>query len=94
VFVVAANATGADPGGFLYFGNSMIVTPNADVLARAASHEGWVSARLDPATALASLTPGSNVPQRFDHLADRNLALIEHHLDELRRPAKTPFPHG
>jgi predicted amidohydrolase len=94
VFVVAANATGADPGGFLYFGNSMIVTPIADVLARAASHEGWVSALLDPASAMASLTPGSNVPQRFDHLADRNLALIEHHLDELRRPAKTPFPHG
>jgi deaminated glutathione amidase len=94
VFVVAANATGADPGGFLYFGNSMIVTPIADVLARAASHEGWVSARLDPASALASLKPGSNVPQRFDHLADRNLALIEHHLDDLRRPAKTSFPHG
>jgi hypothetical protein len=34
------------------------------------------------------------VPQRFDHLADRNLALIEHHLDDLRRPASTPFPHG
>jgi deaminated glutathione amidase len=93
VFVVASNATGTDPGGYLYFGNSMIVTPIADVLARAASHEGWISARLDPATALASLTPGSNVPQRFDHLADRNLALIERHLDELRRPAKTSVPH-
>ncbi len=94
VFVVAANATGTDPAGVIYFGNSMIVTPIADVLARAASHEGWVSARLDPATALASLTPGSNVPQRFDHLADRNLALIERHLDDLRRPAGTSFPHG
>jgi predicted amidohydrolase len=94
VFVVGANATGADPGGYLYFGNSMIVTPVADVLARAASHQGWVSARLDPATALASLTPGSNVEQRFDHLADRNLGLIERHLDDLRRPGKTGFPHG
>jgi predicted amidohydrolase len=94
VFVVGANATGADPAGVLYFGNSMIVSPVADVLARAASHEGWVSARLDPATALAALTPGSNVPQRFDHLADRNLALVERHLDELRRPAATTFPHG
>jgi predicted amidohydrolase len=94
VFVVAANATGADPAGVLYFGNSMIVTPIADVIARGASHPGWVSARLDPATAMASLTPGSNVPQRFDHLADRNLALVENHLDELRRPARTAFPHG
>ncbi len=94
VFVVAANATGVDPAGVIYFGNSMIVTPVAEVVARAASHEGWVSARLDPATALASLTPGSNVPQRFDHLADRNLALIERHLDDLRRPARTGFPHA
>jgi len=94
VFVVGCNSTGADPAGFLYFGNSMIVTPIAEVIARAASHEGWVSARLDPATAMASLTPGSNVPQRFDHLADRNLALIENHLDDLRRPAKTSFPHA
>lgn len=94
VFVIGANATGVDPAGVPYFGNSMIVTPIAEVIARAASHEGWVSARLDPRTALTSLTPGSNVPQRFDHLADRNLAFIERHLDVLRRPARTPFPHG
>src|SRR6266542_2707370 len=94
VYLVGANAVGADPAGVIYFGNSMIVTPVAEVVARAASHEGWVSARLDPATALASLTPGSNVPQRFDHLADRNLALIERHLDDLRRPAGTSFPHA
>jgi deaminated glutathione amidase len=92
VFVVGANATGVDPAGVLYFGNSMIVSPIAEVMARAASHEGWVSARLDPATALRSLTPGSNVPQRFDHLADRNLDLIRAHLDELAAPAQTPFP--
>jgi hypothetical protein len=42
---------------------------------------------------LATVTPGSNVPQRFDHLADRNLAMVERHLDDLRRPARTPFPH-
>jgi predicted amidohydrolase len=93
VYVVGANATGTDPGGAIFFGNSMIVTPVAEVVARAASHEGWVSARLDPATALRSLTPGSNVPQRFDHLADRNLDFIRGHLDDLAAPAKTPFPH-
>jgi deaminated glutathione amidase len=94
VFVVAANATGADPAGVLYFGNSMIVTPIAEVIARAASHEGWVSARLDPDAALRSLTPGSSVPQRFDHLADRNLALYRRHADDLLGPAQAPFPHG
>jgi predicted amidohydrolase len=94
VYVIGANATGVDPAGTVYFGNSMIVTPIADVVARAASHEGWVAARLDPATALSSLTPGSNVPQRFDHLADRNLDVIRAHLDELAAPASTPFPHG
>jgi len=93
VFVVGANATGADPAGVLYFGSSMIVTPIAEVIARAATHEGWVSARLDPAAALRSLTPGSNVPQRFDHLADRNLTFIRNHLDDLAAPARTPFPH-
>jgi len=94
VFVVGANATGADPAGTLYFGNSMIVSPVAEVVARAASHQGWCSARLDPATAMATVTPGSSVRQRFDHLADRNLALIERHLDDLRRPASTAFPHA
>src|SRR6266540_1348488 len=72
VFVVGANATGADTAGVLYFGNSMIVTPIAEVVARAASHQGWVSARL----------------------ADRNLAFVERHLEELRRPARTSFPHA
>ena len=94
VYVIGANATGADPGGVLYFGNSMIVTPIAEVVARAASHEGWVAARLDPQHAMASLTPGSSVPQTFDHLADRNLELISRYADDLVRPAQTTFPHA
>jgi deaminated glutathione amidase len=93
VFVIGANATGADPAGTIYFGNSMIVTPIAEVVARAASHECWVTARLDPATALASLTPGSNVGQVFDHLADRNLDLVRRYAEDLQAPAKTSFPH-
>jgi hypothetical protein len=52
-----------------------------------------VSAVLDPATALASLTPGSNIGQGFDHLRDRNLDLIRKHRDELEAPAHTHFPH-
>jgi deaminated glutathione amidase len=94
VYVIGANATGVDPSGVVYFGNSMIVTPIAEVVARAASHECWVSARLDPATALASLTPGSSVPQPFDHLADRNLGLIRKHVDVLLAEAHSPFRHG
>ena len=49
VYVVGANATGIDPAGVLYFGNSMIVTPIAEVVARAASATRAGSARrLDP----------------------------------------------
>jgi predicted amidohydrolase len=94
VYVIGANATGVDPAGVIYFGNSMIVTPIAEVVARAASHECWVSARLDPATAMASLTPGSSVAQSFDHLADRNLTLIRRHADALLGEAATSFAHG
>ncbi len=92
VFVIGANATGTDPGGTHYFGNSMIVTPTAEVVARAASHEGWVSARLDPDRAMAALSPGSSVPQSFDHLADRNLELIQRYASDLARECETPFP--
>lgn len=93
VFVVGANATGTDAAGVHYFGNSHIVTPIGHIVAKAASHEGWVWADLDPNQALASLTPGSNIRQGFDHLRDRNLDLIRHHVDELTRPASTSYPH-
>jgi len=94
VFVVGANATGTDPGGVHYFGNSHVVTPIGHIVAKAASHEGWVSSRLDPDEALASLTPGSNIGQGFDHLRDRNLDLIRNHRDDLESPAKSSFPHA
>jgi predicted amidohydrolase len=93
VYVVGANATGADPAGVLYFGNSMIVTPVAEVVARGSTYEQWVTARLDPEQALRSLTPGSSVRQGFDHLADRNLDLIKNHLDTLAGPGSTRFSY-
>jgi predicted amidohydrolase len=93
VFVIGSNATGVDPAGTVYFGNSMIVTPIAEVVARGSSYEQWVSARLDPETALAALTPGSSVGQGFDHLADRNLALLARYRDVLTGPGATPFPY-
>jgi predicted amidohydrolase len=91
VYVVASNATGSDAAGTHYFGNSLIVTPIGEVVARAASHESWVSAQLNPAGVLDSLTPGSSIPQAFDHLADRNLDLIGRYLQDLARPARSPF---
>lgn len=94
VFVIGANAVGADPAGVLYFGNSMIVSPIAEVIARAATHEGWVSARLDPDTAMASLTPGSSVEQSFDHLADRNLELLKNYADILQGEGETSFKYS
>jgi deaminated glutathione amidase len=91
-FVVATNAVGRDPGGLLYFGNSMLVGPTAQVLARGTSQEQWVSARLDPA-AFATISPGSSLPQVFDHLEDRNVDLYAKHADDLTAPARAPFPH-
>ena len=91
VYLIGANATGIDPGGVLYFGNSHIVTPIAHIAAKAASHESWITALLDPNEALASLTPGSSVSQGFDHLAERNLELIRKYRQELERPAASSF---
>jgi predicted amidohydrolase len=93
VYVIGANATGVDPAGVLYFGNSHIVTPIAHIAAKAATQESWVSARLDPRDALASLTPGSSVGQGFDHLADRNLDLLRRYREDLEGPAASSFPH-
>jgi len=94
VYVIGANATGTDPGGVIYFGNSMIVTPTAEVVARASSHECWVSARLDPDTAMRSMSPGSSVPQTFDHLADRNLTLIRKNAELLLGEGRSSFKLG
>ncbi len=93
VFVVASNATGVDPAGTIYFGNSMIVTPVAEVVARGSSFEQWVTARLDPASALSAMTPGSSIAQGFDHLADRNLNLLARYRDLLAGPGATRFPY-
>jgi hypothetical protein len=43
---------------------------------------------------MASLTPGSSVPQVFDHLSDRNLDVIRRYRDDLEGPAQTSFPHS
>jgi predicted amidohydrolase len=93
VYVVAPNAVGVDPGGFVYFGNSLIVGPTGEVLARGTSQPGWVSATVG-ADPMATISPGSSVRQGFDHLAERNLALYRRHRDVLESEAKAPFPPG
>lgn len=90
-YVVAANAVGRDRGGSLYFGNSLIVGPTAGVLARATSQEEWCAATLDP-DPLRAISPGSSVPQIFDHVGDRNVELYARYRDELVAPASAPFP--
>jgi deaminated glutathione amidase len=87
VFVIGANAIGTDPGGMHYFGNSMIVGPNAHVLCRATSQEGWAAATLDP-DAFGAISPGGSIPQSFDHLEDRNVGLYARHRAELETPAR------
>lgn len=87
VYMVAANAVGADAGGATYFGHSMIVSPIAQVLALARGCEEIVSARLDP-DPLAAVTYGSRQRQVFDHLADRNLAAY----DGILQPGRANFP--
>ena len=89
-YVVAANAVGSDAGGSLYFGNSMVVGPTAAVLARGTSQQGWISATLDP-DPLRRISPGSSVPQIFDHLADRNTDLYARYAEQLSAPARAAF---
>ncbi len=91
VYVVAPNAVGVDAGGHVYFGNSLIVGPTGEVLARGTSQPGWVSATVgvDP---MGTISPGSSVRQGFDHLAERNLALYRRHRDVLESEATAPFP--
>jgi predicted amidohydrolase len=91
VYVVAPNAVGVDPGGCVYFGNSLVVGPTGEVLARGTSQPGWVSATVgvDP---MATISPGSSVRQGFDHLAERNLALYRRYHDVLEAEAEAPFP--
>ena len=61
VYVIGANATGIDPAGVLYFGNSLIVTPIAEMVARPPRTRAGSRARLDPADGHVALTPGSDI---------------------------------
>lgn len=83
VYVVASNLVGPDACGNYCFGHSMIVTPIAWRLAQARGTEEIIAAKLDP-DPLRYITWGSNNPQSFDHLEDRNLELYKEILKEAR----------
>lgn len=59
-----------------------------------AARKGWVGARPDPVAAISSLTPGSSLPQAWEHLADRNLDLIRRYADVFATSAETGIPHA
>ena len=86
VYVIAANAVGADAGDNYYFGSSMIISPIAQKLAQALGTEEIISAKLDP-DPLKHVTYGSNSPMIFDHLEDRNLEVYK----DILKEAKSPF---
>jgi predicted amidohydrolase len=89
VYMVSTNMLGSDAGGNYYFGHSMIVNPIAWRLAQARGTEEIIAAKLDP-DPLRYITWGSNSPQPFDHLEDRNLALYE----EILKEARSKFEPG
>jgi len=87
VYVVGINAVGSDAAGNYYMGNSMIVTPIANKIAQGTGAEEIIYAELDPVSPLKYITFGSNSPQIFDHLEDRNLEAYK----EAMKPAKSAF---
>jgi predicted amidohydrolase len=81
VYVIASNLVGPDASGNYGFGHSMIINPIAWRLAQARGTQEIIAAKLDP-DPLRFITWGSNAPQNFDHLEDRNLPLYKGILKE------------
>ena len=70
VFFINSNACGKDASGTNYFGNSMIISPNLQILAHNNSQEGVICADLDPEY-LEILNYGNKEKRIFDHLKDQ-----------------------
>ncbi|WP_026477877.1 carbon-nitrogen hydrolase family protein [Alkaliphilus transvaalensis] len=81
VYILAANAVGADAGGNLYFGHSMIVSPIAQTLALARGGEEIIATKLVP-DPIKYVSYGTKSPMIFDHLEDRNLEVYHGILQE------------
>ena len=76
VFVAGINACGSDGAGTGYFGNSLIISPTAQVLAHARSGQEIICAELDPEH-ISLVTYGSKDKSDFDHLEDRNVKALK-----------------
>ena len=76
VYFIGTNAIGMDAAENFYFGQSMIVSPTATVLAHARGTEEIVAARLNP-DPLKYVSLGSKSPMIFDHIEDRNIRVYE-----------------
>ncbi|MBR6022461.1 MAG: carbon-nitrogen hydrolase family protein, partial [Kiritimatiellae bacterium] len=87
VYHVAANAVGLDAAGTPYFGHSMITSPIGHTLALACAGDSMIVAETSP-DPIARVSQGNSVPQRFDHLQDRNVAS---YTDDLLRPARSSY---
>ena len=87
VYMIGVNAIGTDAGCNWYFGNSMIVSPIAQILARGRSQEEIIFAELDP-NPLQYVSYGCTSPMLFNHIEDRNVAAYE----GILHSANSPFP--
>ncbi|MBI4859062.1 MAG: protein kinase [Candidatus Riflebacteria bacterium] len=86
VYWIATNGSGLDVSGVRLFGGSMIVHPTGQTLAQAKSGDEFTWAELDP-DPLKTVIPGSQAPQCFDHIEDRNLIAY----DGLMAPGRSAF---
>lgn len=81
VYLLGANAVGADAGNNYYFGSSMIISPIAETLALARGTEEIIAAKLNP-DPIKYISYGTKSPMIFDHLEDRNVEVYKDILTE------------
>ncbi len=81
VYVLAANAVGADAANNYYFGHSMIVSPIAQTLALGRGGEEIIATKLDP-NPIKYVSYGTKSPMIFDHIEDRNVKVYKEILQE------------
>jgi predicted amidohydrolase len=72
VHVIAVNAVGSDGADCLYFGHSMVISPNAQKLALARGCEEIIYADID-LDGPDPVSYGTNNERIFDHIKTRNL---------------------
>ncbi len=90
VYVIGANSVGYDFNGINHFGQSMIVHPNAHVIAQARGTDDIIAAELDP-DPIRFISVGSKTPMLFDHLKDRNILAYGNYL---YKKAGANFPNS